>query len=39
MYFEGQGVAKDKEKAFYWYQKAAERGEGSTIETLKNLES
>ena len=26
MYARGQGVTKDKEKAFFWYKKAADKG-------------
>jgi FOG: TPR repeat, SEL1 subfamily len=27
MYYQGKGIKQDKQKAFYWYTKAAEQGE------------
>jgi len=36
-YASGQGAPKDKEKAVYWYQKAADQGNAAAQKALQAL--
>ena len=35
MYFDGRGVERDKDKAAFWYSKAAEKGDANSLEQYK----
>ena len=37
MYETGQGIAKDREKALEWYQKAAAQGDGEAKKKARKL--
>jgi TPR repeat protein len=37
LYEEGDGIAKDTEKAIYWYEKSAKQGYGLANNNLSNL--